>query len=54
MTNYSEVAGLPFEIGGSVRYVDNRFGDNANQVNLSSYTLVDFLQLGARQITVLQ
>ena len=41
-TSYSEVAGLPLEIGGSVQYVDNRFGDNAYQVNLSSYTLVDF------------
>ena len=39
--SYSEVAGLPIEIGGSVQYVDDRFGDNANQVNLSSYTLVD-------------
>ena len=40
--SFSEVAGLPLEIGGSVQYVDNRFGDNANQVNLSSCTLVDF------------
>ena len=40
-TSYSEVAGLPLEIGGSLQYIDDRFGDNANQVRLSSYTLVD-------------
>ena len=40
-TSYSEIGGLPLEIGGSVQYVDDRFGDNANQVDLSSYTLVD-------------
>ncbi len=40
-TSYSEIGGLPLEIGGSVQYVDDRYGDNANQVALSSYTLVD-------------
>jgi iron complex outermembrane receptor protein len=40
-TSYSQIAGLPLEIGGSVQYVDDRYGDNANQVSLSSYTLVD-------------
>jgi iron complex outermembrane receptor protein len=40
-TSYSQIAGLPLEIGGSVQYVDDRYGDNANQVTLSSYTLVD-------------
>ena len=29
-----------------MQYIDDRFGDNANQVNLSSYTLVVCLQLG--------
>lgn len=42
-TSYGEVAGLPLEIGGSVQYADDRFGDNANQFNLCPYTLVDFL-----------
>jgi iron complex outermembrane receptor protein len=40
-TSYSQIAGLPLEIGGSVQYVDDRYGDNANRVSLSSYTLVD-------------
>jgi iron complex outermembrane receptor protein len=40
-TSYSQIAGLPLEIGGSVQYVDDRYGDNENQVSLSSYTLVD-------------
>ena len=40
-TSYSEIGGLPLEIGGSVQYVDDRYGDNANLVDLSSYTLVD-------------
>ena len=37
----SSIAGLPLEVGGSVQYVDDRFGDNANQVALSSYTLLN-------------
>ena len=40
-TSFSQIAGLPLEIGGSVQYVDDRYGDNANRVSLSSYTLVD-------------
>jgi len=40
-TSYSNIAGLPLEIGGSVRYIDDRFGDNANMVMLSNYTLLD-------------
>ena len=40
-TSFSEVGGLPIEIGGSVQYVDERYGDNANQVSLSSYTLLN-------------
>ena len=32
---------MPIEIGGSVQYVDERYGDNANQVSLSSYTLLN-------------
>lgn len=40
-TSYSDIGGLPLEIGGSVQYVDDRYGDNANQVNLKSYSLLD-------------
>ena len=40
-TSYSEIGGLPLEIGSSVQYVDDRFGDNANLVALSSYTLLN-------------
>ena len=40
-TSYSEIGGLPLEIGGSLEHVDDRFGDNANQVGLSSYTLLN-------------
>jgi iron complex outermembrane receptor protein len=32
---------LPVEIGGALRYVDDRFGDNANSVTLKSYLLLD-------------
>ncbi len=35
----SDIAGLPFDAGIDVRYVDDRFGDNANTVTLHSYTL---------------
>jgi iron complex outermembrane receptor protein len=37
----NNVAGLPLEIGGGVRYVDDRFADYSNQVVLKSYTLVN-------------
>jgi iron complex outermembrane receptor protein len=40
-TSFSGIGGLPLEIGGALQYVDDRFGDNANQVVLSSYTLLD-------------
>jgi iron complex outermembrane receptor protein len=40
-TSFHSIAGLPLEIGGSVQYVSDRFGDNANQVSLSPYTLLD-------------
>jgi iron complex outermembrane receptor protein len=39
--SFSSIAGLPLEVGGSVQYVDDRFGDNANQVTLSSYALLN-------------
>ena len=40
-TSYSQIGGLPLEIGGAIQYVDDRYGDNANQVRLGSYTLLD-------------
>lgn len=40
-TAYAGIGGLPLEIGGSLRYTDERFGDNANNVVLSSYSLLD-------------
>ena len=35
-----EIAGLPLSAEIDVRYVDDRFGDNANTVVLESYSLV--------------
>lgn len=40
-TSYSQVAGLPLDLGGSIRYVDDRFGDNANTVTLHDYLITD-------------
>ncbi len=40
-TSVSEIAGLPLELGGGWRFVDDRFGDNRNQVTLKSYHLFD-------------
>jgi len=40
-TSFSRVAGLPLNIGGSVRYVDDRFGDNATTVTLHDYMVTD-------------
>lgn len=34
------VANLPLEIGGGVRYIGDRYGDNANTLVLEDYTLV--------------
>lgn len=36
-----DVPSLPLEVGASLRYVDDRFGDNANNVRLKSYVLGD-------------
>ncbi|MEE4281510.1 MAG: TonB-dependent siderophore receptor [Pseudomonadales bacterium] len=36
-----DIADLPIEIGASFRFVDDRFGDNANNVTLKSYFLAD-------------
>lgn len=40
-TSFSNVADLPLDIGGAVRYVDDRFGDNANTVTLHDYLVLD-------------
>ena len=39
--NYQPFKTLPVDIGASVRYVGDRFGDHANTVTLKKYTLVD-------------
>jgi iron complex outermembrane receptor protein len=36
-----DLENLPLEIGASLRYVDDRFGDNANNITLKSYVLAD-------------
>lgn len=40
-TSYDNIADLPLEIGASLHYIDNRYGDNANSVTLKSYTLTN-------------
>ena len=39
--SYQNIAGLPIEVGGSARFVGDRFGSNANAVTLRRYTLLD-------------
>lgn len=41
-TSVGQVAGLPLELGAGLRYVADRYGDNANTLTLNNYTLVDF------------
>lgn len=36
---FNQVGGLPLELGGGARFVDDRFADYANQVTLKSYVL---------------
>ncbi|NKC01748.1 MAG: TonB-dependent siderophore receptor [Pseudomonadales bacterium] len=36
-----DIPNRPFEVGASVRYVDDRYGDNANNITLKSYFLAD-------------
>lgn len=51
-TSYSFV-GLPLTLGAAFRYVDDRFGDNANGVTLKSYTLLDvFASWKYRNVTL--
>jgi iron complex outermembrane recepter protein len=37
----SDVGGLPLELGFAARYVDERFGDNANAITFKEYALFD-------------
>lgn len=39
--SYQDIAGLPLELGASVRVVGDRFGSNANTVTLKRYTVAD-------------
>lgn len=38
-TSVSNIGGLPLEIGGGVRYIDDRYADVSNVVTLKSYVL---------------
>ena len=40
-SNVSGVGGLPLDLGAGVRYVADRYGDNANTLTLNKYTLLD-------------
>ena len=40
-TNYRGVAGLPIDVGGSFRYVDDRFNTRFNTVKMLGYETVD-------------
>ena len=39
--SYQDVARLPIEIGGSARFVGDRFANNANVITMKSYALGD-------------
>jgi iron complex outermembrane receptor protein len=39
--SYHEVAGRPIEVGGSLRFVGDRYADNANQLTMTSFALGD-------------
>jgi iron complex outermembrane recepter protein len=39
--SYQDIAGLPLEIGGSARFVGDRFANNANTIVMTSYLLGD-------------
>ena len=43
-----DIPKVPIEIGASLRYVDDRFGDNANSVTLKSYLLTDVFAAWSR------
>ena len=39
--SYQNIGGLPLELGGSYRFVGDRFGSNANTVTMKQYTVLD-------------
>lgn len=39
--SYQDLAGLPIEIGGSARYVGDRFANNANVITMKGYAVGD-------------
>lgn len=39
--SYQRVGGLPIEVGGSARFVGDRFANNANTITMTSYVLGD-------------
>lgn len=39
--SYQDLAGLPIEVGGSARFVGDRFANNANTITMTSYLLGD-------------
>ncbi len=40
-TSYQNLGGVPLEVGGGVRYIGKRWGDEANSLLLEDYTLVN-------------
>ncbi|MDO6426939.1 TonB-dependent receptor [Thalassotalea sp. 1_MG-2023] len=40
-SSYDNIANLPIEVGASIHYVDDRYGDNPNTVTLKAYTLTN-------------
>lgn len=40
-TSFSELGGLPLELGGSARYISNRMANSENSVTLPDYTLIE-------------
>jgi iron complex outermembrane recepter protein len=40
-TNYSNVAGMPVDVGGSFRFVDDRFNTRFNNIEMLAYKTVD-------------
>ena len=40
-TSYQNLGGVPLELGGGVRYIGKRWGDEANSLLLEDYTLVN-------------
>jgi iron complex outermembrane receptor protein len=39
--SYQDIGGLPIEVGGSARFVGDRFANNTNTILMKSYTLAD-------------